>query len=313
MDWFITLIVVAAVVSAAPFLWGWVNEKPLTAAERRKHAPGQTVELPQGTIHFCVEGPEDGPVVVLVHGFSAPLFVFEQNAVGLAEAGFRVIRFDHFGRGWSDRPKAAYDPEFYDGELLDLFNALDLRKPVGLVGYSMGGVIAAEFTARYPERVAGLFLMTPAGLALNLFSEGLTSKLVGIPLVGDWFWRLRGRALLSGDPQYDDASLPPERRMHGDVRQQMRYRGYLPAILSSWRHLPMRDRDAVFEKAAATGVPMMAVFGGRDPVIGGDSAERLRRVAPQARIEIVAEGDHGLTYELFDVVNPLLVDFFRRP
>ena len=131
MDWIITLVVLSAAIAAGPFVWGWVTEKPLTAAEQRKHAPGQSVKLPEGTIHYCVEGSEQGPVVVLVHGFSAPLFVFEQNAAWLAKAGFRVIRFDHFGRGWSDRPKGNYDPEFYDAELLNLFDALDLREPVG--------------------------------------------------------------------------------------------------------------------------------------------------------------------------------------
>ena len=312
MNWIIPLAVLVIIVAAGPFLWARISEKPLTADVRRRLAPGQSVELSNGTIHYRIQGPEDGPVVVLVHGFSAPNFVFEQTAEGLAEAGFRVIRFDHFGRGWSDRPAAAYDPEFYDGELLDLFNALDLQQPVGLVGYSMGGVIAAEFTARYPERVAGLFLLTPAGLALNLFNEGLVSWLIDIPLLGDWYWRLRGQSLLAGDPQYDDSSLPAERRLHGDVREQMAYQGYLPAILSSWRHLPMRDRDSVFAEAAATGVPMMAVFGGRDPVIGSESAARLRAAAPQARIETIADGDHGLTYELFDEVNPMLIGFFRR-
>ena len=310
MVWFAGFLVALAVIAAAPFALARIREKPLTPHERRQNAPGRAVSLSDGVVHVVERGPPDGRPIVLVHGFSAPCFVFEQNAVALEEAGFRVIQFDHFGRGWSDRPHTTYDIDFFDRELIDLLNALDLSHPVGLVGYSMGGVIAAEFAARHPDRVAGLCLLAPAGLSVVLYS-GFLSRLLRWPLVGDWIWRIRGWDLLTQNPQYDDSSLAPERRLQGDVSRQLVYRGCLPAILATWRHLPMRDRDQAFGKAAGSGVPILAVFGGRDSVIGPDSADRLRAVAPSARIEILPEGDHALPYELHDLVNPLMTDFFR--
>ncbi len=311
MEWFSGMVIAVAAIAAAPFVVARIREKPLTAEERQAFAPGRAVTLRDGVIHVIERGPKDDPPVVFIHGFSAPSFVFEQNATALEQSGFRVIQFDHFGRGWSDRPRTAYDTDFFDRELIDLLDGLELTQPVGLVGYSMGGVIAAEFTARHPDRVAGLFLLTPAGLALDLYSKGLLPYLLPIPLIGDWIWRVRGPALLTDDPQYADSSLSPQRRLQGDVAQQMKYRGCLPAILATWRHLPMRDCDEAFARAAATSVPIMAVFGGRDPIVGADSANRLQRVAPDARIEIVEQGDHGVGYEHFDVVNPLMIDFFR--
>jgi len=312
MDWTFGLVIVAvAAVIAYPYFRDLILQKRLTPRERQA-APGDFVALSDGVVHYLQRGPADGPVVVMIHGFSAPMFVFEQNTDALAKAGFRVVLFDHFGRGWSDRPRARYDPDFYDRELVDLFDALDLKQPVGLVGYSMGGVIAAEFTARHPERVSKLFLLAPAGLALHLLVRGLFARLTKLPVIGDWLWRLGGRAVLTEDQQWVDGALPPERRVQGDIREQMTYRGYLPAILSTWHHLPMRDRDDIFGQAAATGVPMMALFGGKDPTIDSKSIERLRRVAPDARIEVIQEADHGLAYELFDTVNPMLIAFFSN-
>lgn len=311
MVWFAGVLVVLAAVAAAPFVLAGMREKPLTEAERKRYAPGRTIALTDGAVHVIERGPPDGPAVILVHGFSAPCFVFEQNAAALEKAGFHVIQFDHFGRGWSDRPTTSYDIDFFDRELVDLIDALGFRQPVGLVGYSMGGVITAEFTARHPDRVGGLVLLAPAGLSINLYPRYL-SRLLALPMIGDWIWRVYGKDLLTHDPQYDDSALAPERRLQGDVAQQMRYRGCLPSILATWRHLPMHDRDQAFGAAAEAGVPMLAVFGGRDTVIGADSAQRLQTVAPPVRVEILEDGDHALPYELYDRVDPLMVDFFRE-
>ncbi len=312
MIWITIAVLFGLGVIAAPFVWGRFRETPLTPDIRDARAQGKTVRLGNGAVHYVDRGPADGSVVVMVHGFSTPLFVFEQNAAALTKAGFRVILFDHFGRGWSDRPHGRYDAGFFDRELLDLLDALELSEPVALVGYSMGGIIAATFTARHPERVGHLFLITPAGLELNMPTSGLLAGLINVPLIGDWLWRLRGRSTVLSDPQFDEAALPPDRRLLGDVSEQMAYPGYLPALLATWRNLPMRDRDRIFGEAAATGVPMMAVFGGRDLTIGSASADRLRAVAPQALIEIIADGNHGLNYQMYDVLNPLLIDFLRQ-
>ncbi|MEQ9126282.1 MAG: alpha/beta hydrolase, partial [Alphaproteobacteria bacterium] len=125
------------------------------------------MQLPGGQIHYQFSGPEDGPLIVMVHGYSTPGFIFDQNAAALREAGFRVLQFDHFGRGWSDRPDTAYDADFYDAELMSLLDTLGISKPVGLVGLSMGGPIVAEFAARHPQRVSKVFLFVPAGFDVS--------------------------------------------------------------------------------------------------------------------------------------------------
>ncbi|MDA4844114.1 alpha/beta fold hydrolase [Hoeflea poritis] len=311
MDWIIGLILLGGLAIALGWFIAGFREKPLTNEERRANAPGQTVSLEAGDLYYTRRGPKDGPVVVMVHGFSTPQFVYEQNAAALAEAGYHVVLFDHFGRGWSSRPKARYDAEFFDRELAGLLNALGLNEPIGLVGYSMGGIISAEFAARHPERLSALVLLAPAGLALEPFLGRTFGRLLLIPLLGDWLWRICGRAVLLGDPQIKDHPADDSRCMQGDDTEQMRYRGYFPAVLQTWRHLPMRNRDDVFA-AASKVVPMMALFGDCDQVIGLESAARLKRAAPHARVEIMEGGTHGLLYEMHDTVNPILIDFLRQ-
>ena len=276
----------------------------------KEQAPGAFLTTPSGQLHYRWHGNGSGPVIVMAHGFSTPNFIFEQNAAALTEAGFRVLTFDHFGRGWSDRPKTKYDRDFYDQELLDLLNGLELTEPVGLVGLSMGGIISAEFTARHPERVSKLFLFVSAGLTLGTEAGDTNDTLIRTPIIGDWIWRIFGKRIVLGDRQYDESQREPENRLAGDVSEQMAYRGYFRALLSTYRHLPLRDQDAVFTRLEGTGVPVMAVYGGKDETVLPESADRLRALIPAATIELLPEGEHGLNYQMHTLTNPLLIDYF---
>ncbi|MEX3008651.1 alpha/beta fold hydrolase [Hoeflea sp. TYP-13] len=310
MDWIIGLVVAGGSAMGLSWYLSGLREKPMTPDERAAHAPGKSVQLSDGVIHYSERGPTDGQAVVMVHGFGVPQFVFEQNAAALADTGFRVILFDHFGRGWSDRPNARYDTDFYDRELTELLDALNLTEPVGLVGYSMGGIIATDFAARHPERLTAIILLAPAGLAVYPFMGKLFGKIICMPVIGDWLWRLRGRSLLLGDPQFQEPLPDPARRIRGDDTIQMNYKGYFNALLQSWRNLPLENCDEVFADASR-GVPMMALFGGKDPTISVESAARLKKAAPHARVELIEEGTHGLLYEMYDTVNPMLIEFLK--
>lgn len=308
MGW--AVIIIAAVIAAAAVWYAvlGLSLKPLDDAARAQ-APGQFLQVTDGRLHYVWDGPETGPVVVMVHGFSTPHFIFEQNVSALTERGYRVLRFDHFGRGWSDRPHGPYDIDFYDRALLDLLDGLDLTAPVGLVGLSMGGPIVSEFAARHPERVSRVFLFVPAGLEVA-GGDSTAGRIVRLPGIGDLLWRVIGRGMLLGDPQYNEDGLPEANRLRGDIRIQMDYRGYLDALLSTLRHTPMASRTQTYRGLAATGLPVMAVFGADDPTVLPGSADKLRGLVPDATIHMLDDADHGLNYKRFEAANKLLADFF---
>lgn len=162
MIWLALLL--AAVVSA-PF--AVEHYRAVMSDGRRGSAPGQFAELSQGVTHFHLSGPKEGPLVVCVHGLTTPSFVWAPLTKGLVALGFRVLVYDLYGRGFSDRPNGVQDKVFFNQQLVDLLAHLDIDAPFHLIGYSMGGAIAAGFAATHPARVRRLVLLASAGMTLS--------------------------------------------------------------------------------------------------------------------------------------------------
>jgi pimeloyl-ACP methyl ester carboxylesterase len=153
----------------------------------REALSGSYVTLSAGVTHYELSGPEDGETVVLIHGGTIPLYAWDAQVSPLRDAGFRVLRYDQFGRGYSDRPNVDYDRAFYRKQLEDLLAALDIESPVNLIGVSFGGAIAATFAKAHPERVAKLVLIAP----VVDYAEGrVLFGLAKIPLLSEWYARV---------------------------------------------------------------------------------------------------------------------------
>lgn len=288
---------------------GW-NELPLDDDARAK-APGAFLDTSQGKIHYQWYGEKGAPIIVMAHGFSTPSFIYRQNADALAAAGFRVLTFDHLGRGWSDRPQTRYDDQFYERELLDVLDGLALKEPLGLVGLSMGGLTTANFTSRHPDRIKALFLFVPAGFDLATDPESLSTKMIMTPIIGDWIWQVFGKRILLGDAQYDESKLRPGDRLQGDVTEQMNYKGYWQALLSTYRHTQMYDRQEVFQKLEALDLPVTALFGDADKTVLPSSLGKFSKVIPGAKGLMIEGGGHGLNYQMSNQSNEHLINFFR--
>ena len=90
-----------------------------------------------------------GQTVVLVHGFSTPSIVWKGIIPFLTSNGFDVLAYDHYGRGYSARPRVDYTKDFYISTLAELLKHLNIESKVHLVGYSMGGPIVGHFAESF--------------------------------------------------------------------------------------------------------------------------------------------------------------------
>jgi pimeloyl-ACP methyl ester carboxylesterase len=287
-----------------PFLG---EDKRLDEAERAK-LPGEFIETPSGVVHYELAGPEDAPLVVLVHGFSVPYFIWEPTFQALAAAGLRVLRYDLFGRGFSDRPLVTYADDLFDRQLLDLLDALGFTGPVHLLGLSMGGVVVANFTDRHPERVAKLGFVDPAGFTLHF---PLSLRLVLLPGIGEVLFSLFGNGTLLKGMASDFYSPALVAEFLERYKPQMAYKGFKRAILSTMRSGMLGDKLDVYARVGKQNREVLLVWGREDETVPFAHSAELVKAIPHVRFYPIDGVGHIPHYEKAAEVNPLIVDFFK--
>ena len=154
-------IVVLVAAPVALYSFADPEKRDLDDAVRRA-TPGQFVRLTDGYTHYEIAGPPAGHVVVLAAGFSVPYYIWDPTFKALAEAGFRVLRYDYYGRGFSDRPDVPYTQAFYVRQLAELLDSLKSPNPIDLAGLSLGGSIVTSFADTFPDRVRSLIYVDPS-------------------------------------------------------------------------------------------------------------------------------------------------------
>ncbi len=283
-------------------------ERATLDAAARAGAPGQFVALDDGVTHYQVAGPDSGQRVVLVHGFSVPSYIWDSTFLALSAAGFRVARYDLFGRGFSDRPDADYTVDFTDRQLSQLLDSLGWREPVDLIGLSYGGVVTGAFAGRHPERVRSLVLVDPAAGA-----AGSLPAMFRLPLLGGALWQLLAVPGMA-DNQLSDFVEPAKWPDWPDrYRVQMRYRGFGRALRSTILHRAGSTLDTLYARVGAAGTRSLLIWGTEDSTVSITEAAGVRQAIPQIRFVPVEGAGHLPHMERTDLVNPLLIEFLRTP
>src|SRR3954467_14480252 len=118
----IAALVLAVALTAGLWTFYAVRNPEKSALDdtSRRAAPGKFVRLSDGLTHYQIDGPDSGRVVVLAHGFSVPYYIWDSTAAYLSASGYRVIRYDSYGRGWSDRPDVAYNDKLFERQVGEL-------------------------------------------------------------------------------------------------------------------------------------------------------------------------------------------------
>src|SRR5262249_36554688 len=150
--WSIATVIVLVGLSWGLYVYADPERRDLNASARSA-LPGQFVHLSDGYTHYEIGGPADGRVLVLAAGYSVPYYIWDPTFESLTRAGLRVLRYDYYGRGYSDRPAIPFTDDMYVRQLYELLEAAGITGPVDLAGLSFGGSLVTSFADKYPDRV----------------------------------------------------------------------------------------------------------------------------------------------------------------
>src|SRR5215471_4219505 len=158
--WLTVIAVALIAVTWGIYVYADPENRDLDAA--RSHLPGQFARLGDGYTHYEVGGPAGGRTVVLAAGFSVPYYIWDPTFKALTTAGFHVLRYDYYGRGYSDRPAIPFSDDMYVRQLDELLKYVHVTGPIDLVGISFGGSFITSFADTYPDRVQSLVYFDPS-------------------------------------------------------------------------------------------------------------------------------------------------------
>jgi len=273
----------------------------------RNSAPGQFVRLSDGFTHYEIGGPPAGPVVVLAAGATVPYYIWDPTFAALVQAGFRVLRYDYYGRGYSDRPDVPFTQELYVRQFTELLDAVHITERFDLVGLSFGGSVITSVAARQPGRVRSLVYVDPA-----FRTPETLGAIESMPRV----WNLLTAILDErswADGQLNDF-LHPERFPDWPARYrvQLQYRGFRRARLSDAVNNAEADQRDELQQVGNDPRPVLVIWGRQDPNVPFELSSSLLGVMPSARLVAVDDAGHLPQWEQPAIVHPALIAFLRE-
>lgn len=299
----ITVLLLAA-CSANELYMKKYEQRTLTEKERKTFA-GSFVKLSAGMTHYELCGKGDA-CVLFVHGSSLPYWTWDNQIKAITNSGLRVLRYDHYGRGGSDRPNTNYNRELYREQIRELLDALKIKK-VLLVSRSFGSMVAVDFAVRYPQYVEKAVFIAPAMDEIGGLARAI--------LRGRSGRRIIPRALMKGyeelDETFREKNIPLEHYTNLFFKQLM-YKGVKRSVVSMFDGDAIDSREEEYEKLAETDIPVMIIYGSEDGQIKKRSMRRMKRVMQSASIITIEGIGHQPEFEAPDLLNGLLCSFFRE-
>jgi pimeloyl-ACP methyl ester carboxylesterase len=299
-------VVLLVIVLSAGFYAARNPETRVLDDVARRQAPGLFVRLSDGMTHYQVDGPDTGRAVVLAHGFSVPSYIWDSTAADLARAGYRVIRYDAYGRGFSDRPAVEYSDVLYERQLGELLDALHLAK-VDLGGVSAGGYVIGVYGGRHPDRVRSMILVDPvAG------QSAASMRPYDLPVIGEYLWQAQVMPTMAEGQASDfvrPASFPDWAEKY---RTQMRFKGFGHALWSSRIFRRGSNTDTIYARVAAAHLPVLLVWGEKDQTVPFERNELVRKAIPNAEFHAIPGVGHLPILERSALTDSLILDFLSR-
>ncbi|MBB3038458.1 alpha/beta fold hydrolase [Hoyosella altamirensis] len=236
-----------------------------------------------------------GPAILLLHGIGDNSSTWTDIIPHLAKS-FTVIAPDLLGHGLSDKPRADYSIAAYANGMRDLLSVLEIDR-VTVIGHSLGGGVAMQFTYQYPQLVERLILVGAGGITrdvsplLRLVSLPGAAKLIEIFRLPGIVYAVGalGKALKPMSPHFHDT--PDLLRILSDLPDPVNRAAFLRTLRSvvDWRGQVVTGLDRCY---LAEAMPVQIIWGEHDNVIPVAHAHLAHAAMPGSRLEIFKSSAH---------------------
>ena len=260
--------------------------------------------LSKGYTYYEYNNLSHEEIIVLIHGFSVPSYIWDETYYESVKRGYSVLRMDLFGRGYSDNPDVLYNDELYANQVLELLDELKIDKKINLVGLSNGGRVISKVAENNSDRIKRLIYVSPAGFH-NPKLKPDTSEVTEIEITS--FINNRYKTISKG--QLDDFKEPSKfKGWDTKYESLLKYKGFARALISTRNN--NYSLDAINQKIGRSDLPHYAIWGDHDKVLPLNQVRnKITSIMPNLNLFIIKDSGHLPHKEKFDDFNKI---FFNK-
>ena len=251
--------------------------------------------LSKGYTYYEYNNLSQDEIIVLIHGFSVPSYIWDETYYESIKRGYSVLRMDLFGRGYSDNPYVLYNDELYANQVLELLDELKIDKKINLVGLSNGGRVISKVAENNSDRIKRLIYVSPAGFH-NYKLKPDTSGVAEIEIAS--FISNRYKTIAKG--QLDDFKEPSKfQGWDTKYEELLKYKGFARALISTTKNNYLLD--TINQKLGRSDLPQYAIWGDHDKVLPLNQVRnKITSIMPNLNLFIIKDSGHLPHKEKFD-------------
>jgi pimeloyl-ACP methyl ester carboxylesterase len=279
----------------------------------------QYIETNGIRLNVVQNGPDEGPLVILLHGFPEFSYGWRQQIPYLVSAGYRVWAPDQRGYNLSDKPDgiAAYTLDELAADVVGLIDGAG-QKQAFLIGHDWGAVVAWWVAAKYPDRLAKLVILNvPHGAVMqkNLRSNFAQMRkswylfFYQIPWLPenlaqrqDWKMVVDALTKSSRSGTFTDSDLDQYRQAWSQPNAYRSMLNWYRAMIRKPPKPPASPRIIV---------PTLLIWGVQDKFLGREMAQPSIDLCDDGRLVFIEEATHWVQHEEAERVNELIDTFLR--
>ncbi len=268
------------------------------------NAETKVIDTSFGQTFVRISGPVDGQTLVLMHGANTTSLLWIPNIKALSES-YRTYAVDNiYDSGRSVFTQKFKTPKDFVDWLDELFTSLELGDDINLMGLSYGGWLTSQYALHFPHRLNKIVLLAPAATVAPFGAGFIKHGIIGI-LPHRHFVKIAITWAVEDLAHKNEAGQKFVEDWVDHVFLALRC--FKPKMLVS----PTVLTD---EELQNLKVPTLFLVGENEKIYSAQEAlERLKRVAPHIKTEIIPDAGHDLTVVQAEMVNEIVLEFLKRP
>tara|TARA_B100000768_G_C11211176_1_gene346095 strand:- start:167 stop:1087 length:921 start_codon:yes stop_codon:yes gene_type:complete len=246
---------------------------------------GNFLKLSNGYTYYEIKNENSINTLIFIHGFSVPSYIWDGAFNSASKKGYKTIRLDLYGRGYSSNLDVDYTDELFANQVIELMNELDVQKAT-LIGLSNGGRVISKIAYLKPEIIERLIYVSASSFQDHSppFNKSVSKKEVNDFISNKYTTISEGQLL---DFKY------PQNFIGWDKKYEslLQYKGFARALISTRKNHVNLDVENNFINNSE--IPFFTIWGDSDSVVVYSTfKEKLNKLMPRRIEYFISESGH---------------------